>query len=556
MAEPSARQAREPSSGPAGTAGFTPLDRTGLPATLDGLLSQAAAARPGHPAVVTPDRVATFAELDESATALAGVLRTLLPGRGHVVAVAALLDPDFSVAYFGAARGGQVAAVVNPLLREDDLAHVLGLSGARAAFVDSGLYPRLAAVRDRLPGLEHVFLIGPSGLPAPDRHLAELLAAPPDPAADAGPPAAPPDPDDVVCLHFTSGTTGRPKAVRLTHRNLVVNARQIAVTHALDGGSVTVNHLPTYHPMHQNSAVHAKATQVLCTEPDPAAAVGTANRHRATHLYSLPFRLALLARHERLPDLRLDTVAHVASGGSALPPDAAARLSAHFGVPVFQGYGLAETSPLTHSDDPHSPVPGSVGRPVPGTECRVVDVQTRQVLPSGGTGEVQVRGPQVMRGYLGDPEAAGVGPDGWFSTGDVGRIEPDGRLFLVDRLKDVFKYHNWLVSPSETERALRQHPLVADCVVFDHPDGAAGAVPHALVVLRTGADADRAGVLAEVCRLANSRLPYFQHVRYAEAAASIPRSPNGKVQRRELRDRHLAEPGGTLVVFGAAAGQV
>lgn len=537
----------EPSPGIRTVPAYAAADEPRLPASLDGLLSGAAAARPGHRAVVTEDTAVTFAELNDAATRLAGVLRTTLPGRGHVVAVAALLDPDFTVAYFGVARSGHVAAVVNPLLREDDLAHVLSLSGARAAFVDARLYERLTAVQDRLPDLRNIFLLGPVGRAERDsasvshrpQHLTELLAA--VPPGHAPHPVAT-HPDDVVCIHFTSGTTGRPKAVQLTHRNLVVNARQIAVAHELDGDSVTVNHLPTYHPMHQNSAVYAGATQVLCTSPDPTAPVITANRHRATHLYSLPFRLALLAQSERLPHLRLDTVAYMASGGSALSPDAAARLSAHFEVSVFQGYGLAETSPLTHSDDPRQPAPGSVGRPVEGTECRVVDVETRQVLPAGTAGEVQVRGPQVMRGYVGAPAGAGVEPDGWFSTGDVGRIEPDGRLFLIDRLKDVFKYHNWLVSPSETERALRRHPLVADCVVFDHPEEPAGAVPHALLVLRDTDESAVPGTLVEVCRLANSRLPYFQQVRYAQAVASIPRSANGKVRRRELRDRHLGTP--------------
>ncbi|MEU5314934.1 class I adenylate-forming enzyme family protein [Streptomyces sp. NPDC021562] len=549
MAEPTPHRPDAPS-------GFVPLDETGLPRTLDGLLSGAAAARPGHRAVVTDERVMTFAELDSSASALAEALGARLTGRGQVVAVAAVLDPDFAVAYFAVARGGHVVAVVNPLLREDDLVHVLRLSGARAAFVDSGLYPRMAAVRDRLPELEHVFLLGPAGQaaeaagPGPE-HLSELIAAAPvAPAARSAVPA----PDDVACLHFTSGTTGRPKGVRLTHRNLVVNARQIASAHTLDDTSVTVNHLPTYHPMHLNSAIHSLATQVLCTAADPTAAVLAANRYRATHLYSLPFRLALLTRDERLPGLRLDTVAHIASGGSALAPDFATRLSEHFGVSVFQGYGLAETSPLTHSDDPYGPVPGSVGRPVAGTECRVVDVASRRVLRAGEVGEVQVRGPQVMRGYLGAPDGSGKAPDGWFSTGDVGRIETDGRLFLVDRLKDVFKYHNWLVSPSETERVLRRHPLVADCAVFDHPEGDAGAVAHALLVLRPGVGTEGAAgpeAVAEVCRLANSRLPYFQQVRYAESVPSIPRSSNGKVRRRELRDRYLDTPGGTVEIPGA-----
>lgn len=502
----------------------------GDPVTLDGLLTRSAARRPRHAAIVAGERRLDYASFDAAVSALAAGLRARVGGRA-VIAVSSVLDPDFAVAYYGAVRAGHTLATINPLVREADLAHVLGSSHARVALLDEGLLERLAAVRDRLPDLELVVPLG------------EAVAWP---GADDGAlgtgvvDSVVSSPDDVACLHFTSGTTGLPKAVQLTHRNLVVNARQVAKAHGLDDDSISLNNLPTYHPMHLNSAVFAGATQVLCADGDPAGPVHEANRRGATHFYSLPFRLARLAADPRLPELRLETVTRIASGGSALSPDSAARLTAHFGVPVFQGYGLAETSPLTHSDDPLNPVHGSVGPPVAETECRVVDVETRQVLADGKAGEVQVRGPQVMKGYLGFPDGTGLEPDGWLSTGDVGRIGPDGRLYLTDRLKDVFKYHNWLISPTEVERALGRHPLVADCVVFDHPEEPAGAVPHALVVLKDG-DGAPDERLRSVCVEVNVDLPYFQQIRFAQALEAIPRSPNGKVQRRALRDRHLGQ---------------
>ncbi|MGO4751804.1 class I adenylate-forming enzyme family protein, partial [Streptomyces sp. 2MCAF27] len=410
---------------------------------LDGLSAEAARAHPARTALVwdgagaAPDRgpaALDFASLDLRVSRAAYALRRLLPGRERAtVAVASVLHPDFAVAYYAAARSGNVVAVVNPLLREEALLHTLSVSEARLALVDAGLYARLAPVRDRLPALREVVLIGPVA-PGAYRDVPRLdgLLANMENRALVGPPGAV-SPDDVVCVQFTSGTTGLPKAVRLTHRNLVVNAAQIAEAHRLGHGSVALNHLPTYHPMHLNSALFAGATQVLCAAPDPIDAVEAANRHSATHFYSLPVRLARLAAApaHALDGLRLATVRQIASGGSALPVRDAARLAERFGVPVFQGYGLAETSPLTHSDDPGRPVPGSVGRPVAGTECRVVDVERRTVLAPDKAGEVQVRGPQVMKGYLGGPDGTGLEDGGWFSTGDVGRIDGEGRLFLV-----------------------------------------------------------------------------------------------------------------------------
>ncbi|MFI0727705.1 AMP-binding protein [Streptomyces sp. NPDC021225] len=534
MSEPSHRAERGGGAG-----------RGGGAVRLDGLPAEAARAHPTRPALVwdgnsgqTPARRETldFAGLDLRVSRAADALRRLLPpGRGgsSVVAVASVLHPDFAVAYYAAARCGNVVAVVNPLLREEALLHTLSVSEARLALVDAGLYARLAAVRDRLPALREVVLIGPAepGATGPDvPRLDDVL----EKRTLVGPPGTV-GPDDVVCVQFTSGTTGLPKAVRLTHRNLVVNAAQIAEAHRVDGGSVALNHLPTYHPMHLNSAVFAGATQVLCAAPDPLDAVAAANRHSATHFYSLPVRLARLAADPALDGLELTTVRQIASGGSALPVRDAARLAERFGVPVFQGYGLAETSPLTHSDDPARPAPGSVGRPVAGTECRVVDVERRTVSAPGEVGEVQVRGPQVMKGYLGGPDGTGLEDDGWFSTGDVGRIDEEGRLFLVDRLGDTFKCDNFLVAPAEVEQVLLDHELVREAVVFGLPDPARGALAAALVVLRPGAGGPEAIAEAIAAAVAD-RLPYYQRPHHIEVVEAIPRNANGKVRRRALRD--------------------
>ncbi|KOG19058.1 AMP-binding protein [Streptomyces viridochromogenes] len=499
---------------------------------LDGLLSEAARRHGDRTAIRAGSAEPTFAELDAAATRWAAAVRRLVGTTDTVVALVSPLSPDFAAAFHGIVRSGNVVAPLNPLQRADELRHLLGVTRARLAVVTPPVRAELAAIRPSLP------------------HLTEIVGLDEEWPWDEPPEDVPLG--DVACLHFTSGTTGPAKAAVLTHRNLLVNAAQVAEAHRLGPESVVLNHLPKYHLMHLNSALYAAATQVLCTDPDPVEAVGTANRHRATHFYSIPMRLVRLAADERLPELSLRTARMIASGGSALPAPAAETLRSRLGVPVIQGYGLAEASPLTHSDGPDRPRPGSVGPPLRDTECRIVAPDTGAVLPPGEAGEVQVRGPQVMRGYLHDP--APVDAEGWLSTGDIGRLDEGGRLYLVDRIKDVFKCDNYLVSPSEVERALRAHPDVADCAVFDHPDPVGGAVCAAfLVAAETAQDVPGAfarRVLAEV----NARLPYYQHIRLADVVDAVPRSANGKLQRRSLRDafirrRASAPPrhGGTAV---------
>jgi long-chain acyl-CoA synthetase len=491
------------------------------------LLERAADRAPCRVAIRSGRDEVTFGALLADARRCARALTATQPA-GAVVGVAMLLDPAFAVAFYGASMAGDVVVTMNPLLREEMLAHIIRTAGISVAFVTADMAARIESVRDQLPGLRALVVFDGDG----HTSLRAFLAGAPDVPV----PVATADPGDVACIHFTSGTTGAPKGVRLSHRNVVANAVQVAIAHELADESVTVNHIPGYHLMHLNSAVVAGATQVLCTDPDPAAPIAAANEHRADRIYGLPVRLARLAGDPRLPGLRLDTVRAILSGGSALPTGPAQTLSTHFGVPVLQGYGLAETSPLTHCDSLDRPKRDSVGYPVIGTECRIVDVERRTVSACGERGEVQVRGPQVMLGYLGQDSP--VGEDGWLSTGDVGYLDADNALFLVDRIKDVFKCDNEMVAPTEIERVLLRHRMVADCVVIDYPDALHGAVPHAVVV-PTGPDARD----TDVAEFVNARVAPFQRVRQVEFTDRIPRSPTGKVERRAVRQQVLARAG-------------
>lgn len=397
----------------------------GLPARADLLLHAAAQRHGDRPALVLGSRKVTYAELDAAVDRCAAVLRERFGAGGAVVAIGADLHPDVVIAYHGALRSGNQALMVIPLLREQQLQYVLEASGARAALVGAALHERLSRVRHGLPGLELVALLGEEpGDADPGRppSLAQLLEA-----AVPGAPEWHADPGAPAALHFTSGTTGLPKAVVLSHLNVTVNAVQTARAHGLEAGSVTLVHFPSYHPMHMNSALAAGATQVLVPEADPAHAMERARTCGAGYIYSLPARLAQLAAHPRLAGMRLPDAVMIASGGSALAPALAGTLSRHFGVPVVQGYGLAEASPLTHFDRPGEHLPGSVGRPVEGTEHRAVSLEDGSVLPPGEHGEIQVRGPQVMRGYLDPAHGPAVDADGWLATGDVGRIDGDGQ---------------------------------------------------------------------------------------------------------------------------------
>ncbi|MFJ4185075.1 AMP-binding protein [Kitasatospora sp. NPDC089509] len=504
---------------------------------VDGLLGAAAREYPRKTAIRAFYGDISYAELDRAATMCAAALRGLLGEERCVVAVASPVHPDFMVAFYGVIRSGNIVAPINPMLPPHLLHHLLATSGARLAFVTAELFASLRRVRDRLPELREAVLVGPGPrADANDIRTIDDLSAAYEVRGNAM--SAPPAPvaDDVACIQFTSGTTGPPRGVLLSHRNLTVNAAQVARAHRLEPDSVLLNHLPKFHLMHLNAGVYAGATQVACTDSDNVAAVEAANASGATHFYTIPMKLNRLVDDPRLAGLGLTSVRMIASGGSALSARVGRELSAHFGVPVFQGYGLAETSPLTHSATPDDPRPGSVGPTVADTECRIVDLESGGVLTAGRRGEIQVRGPQVMLGYLDPDEPTRIDADGWLATGDIGYLDSEDRLFVVDRIKDLFKCDNYMVSPTEIEELLAAHPLVRESAVVDLPDPVSGAVAAAFVALtEPGPEAGRGQLLAGIAEFAGRDVPYYQRVRHLELVDAVPRSPNGKAQRRELR---------------------
>lgn len=499
--------------------------------TVDDLLRRAVEEAPEQLALRTETEDLTYAQLDADVSTWAMAIRHALTPfastSNTVVALTGTLDLASARGFFAISRAGYIPAIVNPLLLEEGLVHVLRLSRATAAIVSPEVYSRLARVRHLLPDLKLVVLT---------RRDPELDAATIADLISDAPPQSLPErvaQGATACLQFTSGTTGAAKAVQLSHHNLVVNAAQTVQAHRLKNTSVLFNILPTFHLMHLTIGVSAAATHVLWPGTEIVAAVEAADRVGATHFYSLPMQLIRLARDPDLSTLKARNLDAILCGGSALPAQVAQALTHQFGVPVAQGYGLQETSPSTHFADLSDPMVGCAGHPVAGTQCRIVDVETRVVLGPQERGEIEVRGPQVMIGYLPtdlveNPD--NIGADGWLSTGDFGYHDNDGRLFIIDRIKDVFKCDNWLVSPTEIERVLRRHPDVVECVVVDYPDEISDGVAYALVQPRHDDVAPE-----ELVAFVNGQVPYYEHIRHLELVTQIPRSATGKVQRREIR---------------------
>jgi acyl-CoA synthetase (AMP-forming)/AMP-acid ligase II len=482
----------------------------------------------GRPAVIdgASGRTVTYGELAGGVERVAAGLAARGFGRGDVLALHLPNLPEFPIVLCGGLRAGGAVSPASPLFTSGELATQLRRTRARIVITVGPLaaVAREAAVQ---AGVDDVIVLGEPSFGA-------LMAA------GGAPPEARPDPREVAVLLSSSGTTGLPKAVQLTHRALVANLVQMAVPFPIEEGERVLGLAPFFHSMGLscvlNHALASGGTVVALARFDLEVMLRAMETHGVQQALVAPPLLAALARHPRVSSFDLSALRTVGSGGApagaALEQAVAERLDCQVG----QGYGLTEASTLVAVcplADPSLIRPGSVGLLVGGTEARVVDPRSGAALPAGEDGELWVRGPQLMAGYRDDPEAtaATIDADGWLHTGDLGHIDEDGSIFLVDRLKELIKVRGFQVAPAELEAVLVTHPAVADAAVIGVPDERDGERPKAFVVSRGPLDRE------ELSAYVAERVAPYKRLGAIEEIDELPKSLTGKLLRRVLVER-------------------
>jgi len=450
-------------------------------------------------------------------------------GHGDVLCLYSPNVPEYAAVFFAVAELGGANTTANPMYGAEELAAQLKSSGARLVVTAPQLAGKACAAAAAAGVTEVIAWAEAPGCTAFEEFLAGGAAAAPV-GGDIDPSR------DVVALPYSSGTTGLPKGVMLTHRNLVANLAQIAFIDDSAPGDHLVGVLPFFHIYGMLvllcGALRKGACVVTMPQFDLEQYLRLTSRYGARRAYLVPPIALALAKHPLVEQFDLSKLKFVTSGAAPMGPELEAACAARLGCMVKQGYGMTEASPVTHftPEDPALARPGSCGLLVPNTECRIVQLETRQDAGTGEQGELLIRGPQVMLGYLNNPDATAqaIDSDGWLHTGDVGFADADGFFFIVDRLKEFIKYKGFQVAPAELEGVLLTHAAVADCAVIPMADVEAGEIPKAFVVTRHDVTSEElmeyvAGVVAS-----------FKKVRCVEFIAKIPKSPSGKILRREL----------------------
>ena len=478
-------------------------------------------------------RTITYAQLAESVRGVAAGLADRGFGKGDVFAHYAPNLPEYAVAFHAVATVGGVNTTANPLMTVEELATQLQDCGARLLVTVPALLERATAAAERA-GVEEIFVSGEARGATPFASLLRSGGEPPEPAIE---PAI-----DLVALPYSSGTTGLPKGVMLTHRNLVANICQI--THDRLSEDEWEYHrviavLPFFHIYGlmsiMNASLYSGATVVTMPRFDLAEFLRVVQDYRITAAYVVPPIVLAMAKHPLIDEFDLSSLEFMLSGAAPLSAELEVACGKRLGCRMQQGYGMTETSPTTHfvTEDLAGQAPGSIGTLVPNTECRIVDVATGEDAPSGEPGEVCIRGPQVMKGYLNNPEATAltIDRDGWLHTGDLARVEENGSLRIVDRIKELIKYKGYQIAPAELEALLLTHPRIADAAVIPLADEDSGEVPKAFVVPSGRITPE------EVTRFIAERVAPYKKLRAVEIVEEIPKSPAGKILRRVLIER-------------------
>jgi len=501
--------------------------------TLGQMLAQTAARLPDKTAIRFRDQETTYADFDKRANQVANGLITLGVQPGDRVALLLHNIPLFMEAYYGILKAGAAVVPMNVLYKPAEIEYIVKDSGARALLTLAPFAPQALQAAANAPELQKVIVASPEEMPG-----AVLWRDAFGQASEAAPNVTVSD-EDIAVIPYTSGTTGRPKGAMLTHRNLIANCEQCEHVERIkpQEDDVVWIALPLFHiyamNVGMNLTVKAGGTMALIERFEPASALESIQSNKCTILYGAPPMFVVWAQMPNIRDYDLSSVRYIASGAAALPVKIMELYESMAGVPISEGYGLTEASPVV-TTNAAGPVtkPGTVGKPIPGVEVRIVDADGGEVAP-GELGELICRGENIMKGYWKQPEATAEAlRGGWLYTGDLATVDEDGYFSIVDRKKDMIIVSGYNVYPREVEEVLFKHPAVADVSVIGVPDDYQGESVMAVVVLKP----DQTATEQEIIDYCRNEIAVFKSPRKVVFRDALPKNNTGKVLRRELRE--------------------
>jgi long-chain acyl-CoA synthetase len=491
-------------------------------ANIADLLSESVDLRPDHVAIKVDEDNLSYAALAQAAARVAGLLRAKGVQSGDRVGIMLPNVAHFAVCYYGALRVGAAVVPMNPLLKEREVAFYLGDSEARVILAWHQFADAAHAGAEQA-GVECVLV-------EPGEFEALLQRCQPDHEVIDR------QPDDTAVILYTSGTTGKPKGAELTHRNILGNVEVMVRLFGLDERAVTLGALPFFHAFGQTCALNATVsvggTLTLIPRFDAGKALAILERDAVTVFEGVPTMYAAMLHHDDAERADTSALEVCVSGGAAMPVEIMRAFEARFGCEILEGYGLSETSPVaSFNRRGRERKPGSIGLPVSGVEMRLVDGEGNAV--GDDVGELQIRGHNVMKGYWRRPEATAeaIDPEGWFSTGDIARIDEDGYFFIVDRKKELVIRGGFNIYPREIEEVLYEHPDVREAAVIGIPHPELGEEVAAAVALKSGAQATPQALRDFV----KERVAAYKYPRHVWLVDELPKGPTGKIVKREIK---------------------
>ncbi|AWX56390.1 long-chain fatty acid--CoA ligase [Brevibacillus brevis] len=495
---------------------------------LDGNLKRSASNFPDSNAYIYGDKSVTYKELNQQVDRFAAGLSAQGIGKGDGVALVLGNSPEFVIAYYGIIRVGAFAVPINPLFTSGEITYILDNSQAKAVIAHISVEPKLSEIKGQLENPKLVIYTDAKDQEWTWEHLMETgNYVCESPLIDQ---------EDLAVILYTSGTTGKPKGVMLSHRNLASNADSVFKLLEMFEGDRVVAVLPMFHVFSMtvclNAPIACGATVLIVPRFSPLDVVRTIREKKGTVFAGVPTMYNFIYQLPEATAEDLSSIRLCISGGASIPVEVLQKFQNKFNVFILEGYGLSETAPVVAFNPlKGTRKPGSIGLDIPGVKSKVVDEYGKE-LAKGEVGELVVQGPNVMKGYLSMPEAtSAVLKDGWFYTGDLARMDEEGYIYIVDRKKDMIIVGGYNVYPREVEEVLYEHPAILEAAVIGVPDAEYGESIKAYVVV-----SDEQITKDDMIRFCQEKLVKYKLPEYVEFLKELPKNSAGKILRRELRE--------------------